>query len=278
MSMIDYKRLLTVNFKHNYFSNLTFNGFEVAPLFGTGTYLLKRQLLLKNNTGGFSLVMNNDRTDIETKKQFLFSEQYTLQFSLTLTDQYLYNYTANLPENLPGSIFQFKNFSESINNPALNNKLHLNEYVSADDCVPVNVFKGLLKKPFAIISLHLFENMPDKYSIDFEAKETYWKYILVSDYLRDLGSPAISSTDQVEFSGPQTINLPDNSEAICFQSTTPILLSQENLNKFQLIDQSPAGAGKYSVIKRTLPTPDVKRVSSFTAQDYSNLNYSEMYI
>ena len=201
MGMIDYKTLLTVNFRHNYFSNLTFNGFEVAPLSGTNAYLLKRQLLLKKNTGGFNLVMNNDMTDIETKKKFLFSEQYTLQFSLTLTDQYLYNYTANLPENLPGSVFSLKNFSENINNPALNNKLHLNEYVSADDCVPVNVFKGLLKKPFAIISLRLFENMPDGYTISFEAKETYWKYILVSDYLRDLESPAISSTGQVEFSG-----------------------------------------------------------------------------
>jgi hypothetical protein len=277
--MINYKTLLTVNFRHNYFSNLAFNGFEVAPLSGTGSYLLKRQLLLKKNAGSFNLVMNDDMTDIETKKKFLFSEQYTLQFSLTLTDQYLYNYTANLPENLPDSVFHFKNFSENNNNPALNNKLHLNDYVSSGDCVPLNEFKSLLKKPFAIISLHLFENMPDTYTINFEAKETYWKYILVSDYLRDLESPAISSTGQVEFSGPQTINLPDRSEALCFQSTTPILLSQQNLNKFQLIDQSPAGTGKYNVIKRTLPTPDVKRVSSFTAQDYSNSNYySEMYI
>jgi len=276
--MIEYQTLLTVSFQHTYFSNLTFDGLEVAPLFDTPGYLLKRQLLLKKNTGGFSLIINNDRTDIETKKQFLYSEQPVLQFSLTLSDPSLYNYTANLPENLPGNVFNFKNFSDTANNPASNNKLHLNEYVNADDCVPVTTFKGLLKKPFAIVSLHLFKDMPDQYLISFEAKSTYWKYILIGNDLSDLQNPAISPTGQVEFSGPQKINLPDRSEALCFQSAKPILLLQDNPNKFQLVDQSPAGTGKYSVILRALPTPDITKISSFSAQNNSSSNYSEMYI
>jgi hypothetical protein len=276
--MIDFKTLLTVSFRHTYFSNLVFNGFEAAPLPDTRAYLQKKQLLLKKTPGSFILVINDDLADIETKKQFLFSEQFTLQFSLVLTDSYLYNYTANLPENIPGAVFNFKNFSDTANNPASNNSLHTGKYVNADDCVSVDTFKPMLKKPFAIVSLHIFKDMPEEYFISFEAKGTYWKYILVGDYLRDLENPAISSAGQVEFSGPETINLPDSSEALCFQSTIPIILSQENPNKFQLVDQSPGSAGKYNVIKRALPTPDVRRVSSFTVQDHASSNYSEMYI
>jgi hypothetical protein len=278
--IVSYKTLFAVNFNHTYYSNLVFNGFEVTPLPKTRQYLEKRQLLLKTRAGGFSLLLNDDLVDIESKKKLLMSERFPIRFVLNLTDPYLYNYTANLPENdLSATIFYFKNWLQKAEDGTVDSKLHQGNYVNTNDCVPSKVLNGVtFQKPFGIVSIQLYNNIPDQYTITFEAKGTYWKYILVSDYFKELQYPGISSADKVEFSGPETVDLPDTSTAICFQSKTPIKLAQNCPDKFQLVENYQAGGGKSRIIKRALPTPDVKQVSCYSPKGYPSSNYSEIYI
>eukprot|EP01133_Synstelium_polycarpum_P010503 gene10503-12225_t len=117
-----------------------------------------------------------------------------------------FNYTAVLNMNVQQSVFYFSN--RIVGKQAL----HRQELVSDKDvyAYPLTFFRedGMVK-PFGKIVLKIAPGLLDVYLIRFEAMATYWRYILVSDYLKAIKNPVVlDQQTQVIFKGPNPIELP----------------------------------------------------------------------
>lgn len=273
----NYQTLLTLNLRHDYFTSQKFGEFSLTPDATTAQYLQRRGMLLKRNADEVLLLMENG-VDPEQKIEQVYNEQQTLRFSLIITDPYFFNYTDNLPEQINENIFYFSNSTKNGSYKAYDSNLHLGECVTAKDALPLKQFANqFLIKPFAFIDIQLNKGMFTRLFINFQSKATYWKYLITSNHLMELEQSAIISDGNETFSGPETIRLPNQRQAISFQSDKPIKLSQSTNAKLSLVENYISGSGGYRVVMRRLPVPDV-RFLSFSSSTTSQLNLSEIFI
>lgn len=148
--------------------------------------------------------------------------------------------------------------------------------------MPVEKLPGLpAPKPFALLDMHIHEQLEEKYVLRFRARSTFWKYILVSDHLRQLNKPAIVDTaGRPAFSGPENITLPDERAALVFASTSPIGFSEMPVHAYRLVENYEAETGKYKVVISTLPQADIHTLSNGAKRTDStdNTGFSEIFI
>jgi hypothetical protein len=274
-----FENLVSVNFYHSYFSGETFNGFTVEPSAETVRSLLNLGMLFKPFNGGFRILYDTAFAGSSRTRRQVLSENITCSFILRLNDPAFYNYTSPFGGDISRSMFHFHNFPR----PGSERKgfLHQDNEVSPADLFALSHFgKEYFVKPFARLDLQVNEEIEPAYSIRFKAKETYWRYILVSGYLNELNNPAIlDSANSEAFHGPEKLPL-SGKEILAFRSKTPLSFSQDNRNVFQLVDQYEAGSGRYKVVVRALPVADPNHITLVgTGGDTKeHINYSEIFI
>jgi hypothetical protein len=272
--------LTEVHFKHSYFSDAVFNGLGISVSNNTLNSINNLGLMFKPFKGGFYILFDQNFANKPRTREEVLNENLTLEFTLTLKDSDFYTYTANLPEQINDSIYYFRNSLKTTPDTADTNMLHSEEFVSNKDVYKLWYFKErFFNKPFAKLDLTLHPVFETLYYINFKARATYWRYILMSDYLQNLNNPAIIGSDNVNvFGAPLEINLPNNTTVCGFISEDELDLSQQPGKTFQLVENYVNGSSKYKVIKRALPLPDVRHISRIPLKDFNLVNYSDILI
>jgi hypothetical protein len=263
--------LVKVNCSHSYFYDGIFNGFTIKVGDSTNKVLNNHDLIMKPFNGGFYILYDQNFAGTTRTREDVLSEKLTLDFTLILTDPLFYNYTADAPAQIDQSIYFFNN---SLNLPG---SLHADDFVSENDVQPLSYFtEQFFVKPFAKLILALNSGLQNEYTIKFNAKSTYWRYILMSNYLQELNNPAIIDTDSTNaFGVPAKVNLPGNLQVNAFTSGNALQLSQRPAKAFQLAENYETGSSKYKVVIRSLPYPDISAISRLPN---SSSNFSDIFI
>jgi len=263
--------LVKVNFSHSYFYNGIFAGLDIKVSDATHKLLHNQGLILKPVNGGFYIFYDQNFAGATRTRDEVLNEKLTLHFTLTLKDQLFYNYTADAPAQIDQSVYFFNN----ILNPA---GLQSDEFVSENDVQPVSFFaEAFFVKPFAKLILAVNQTLQPEYTIRFKARSTYWRYILMSNYLQELNNPAIIDTDNSNAFGEiSKVDLPDNRQVNAFTSGNTLQLSQRPAKSFQLAENYEKGSSKYKVVIRALPCPDISAISRLP--NNSSSNYSDIFI
>jgi hypothetical protein len=273
-----FETLVSVFFKHNYFSNQLFGGFIIEPSDRSSRELLNHGLMLKPFNGGFHILFDVNFAGGSRERSDVLRDAILCEMVLRLTDKGFYNYTELEDADINSGMFYFHNTFKSSAN--LKKSLHSDPYVGSKDVLPLTGFEErYFSKPFGKLDLKLAAGLEESYTVTFKAKETYWRYILISDDLRSLNSPAILDSLSAEsFEGPETLPVKGR-DALAFRSRKPISFSQRAKNVFQLVDNYDAESGRYKVVMRALPSADPNHISLIESNPpKSTLNYSEIFI
>ncbi|MBS1635990.1 MAG: hypothetical protein JST26_08700 [Bacteroidetes bacterium] len=269
---VAYKILFSVKFRHGYFADSSFRGLKAFPDESTLIYMRNHAIVFKETGDGFQVIYECRAEEAETGRTSLLDSPDKLRFILKLEDPSFFNYTAIQPSSLTSSVFYFQNPRSSDRAAP---ELHVGDYVSGADMRALSdLDTAFFVKPFGLIDIQLYKDLPEMFFIRFLEKSTYWRYLLVSDHLRELSAPAVASADIV-FKGPSELILPDNKKAIAFESVERIPLSQRSKQTFQLLENFDIAQRKGRVILRVLPVPDIHIISSVKKEEREH-EYSEI--
>jgi len=272
---IRYELLTEVQFEHEYYNGL-FSAFKVKPSAGCLKLLGNFGMEFREKFGRFFILFDVLHGGIKRSRKDILESGLHLIFSLELTDTSIFNYTAPFNMDFRKAVFYFSNSKIE------HTTLHKGDLVSNKDIYsfPLRFFpEDGISKPFGKIILQLSSGLLSTYVIRFEALATYWRYILMSDYLTGISNPVVTDkSSQIIFNGPKSINLPSGVTRSYFVSTRPIKLSSKPITNLQLLDHSSGGIQNSRVIIRTLQNPNYHYISSLpTEEDIGiNIKYSEI--
>lgn len=272
----EYDILTQVRFNHRFFSNNKLECLTIKADANTEQLILKLGLIFKPFSDGFVILYSSFNNDEKIDREKIL-DNTILRFQMTLNDSYFFNYTNGDIKNWASSFYYFEN---NINQQKTfsNQNLHKEEYVSDIDTVNINEFdQPFFKKPFGVIDIQLHNDLQANYYINFKEKESYWRYIIMSDHLKKLQQPAIIGNSEV-FEGPTNVTLPNNQEALSFVSTIPISHKQIPNQYFKLVDHYENTSNTFKIVMKALPVPDTKHISSLIKNNNDPKLYSEIFI
>ncbi|SDH05791.1 hypothetical protein [Chitinophaga filiformis] len=263
--------LTEIYFRHGFFADNCLRDIRVLIPQDTAIDMRRYEILFRRMPDRFVLLFNNSNAD---QRAQLLRERLTLTFDLQLLDPFFYNYTGLPQTDIPGSILLFSNADGHA--PG---KLHKQDVIAATE---VEAFKhqgAISVKPFGRIALQLTPDLSDSYEISFAARTTRWCYYLMSANLAALSEPAIVDTsNNIHFTGPQSVTLPDGARASVFVSEETIALAQRPLHTFQLVDTVGIG-GLHRTVISALPSPDIQTISAAGIPGYDRTQaYSEIFL
>ncbi len=273
-----FEPLMSISVHHTYFSNGIFRDLAVEPDGPTSKTLLNYGLLFKKHNNELHILFDTNFNGNIRKREDVLNDGISCRFIIRLNDQGFYNYTEVGKTDINHSMYYFRNTSKD--NSVVKNTLHHDEYVNEKDLFPLDTFEDqYFIRPFALLDLKLAKGLSPSHSIRFKAKETYWRYVLLSDDLRSLNSPAIISNSSAEFfEGPETLKF-RGKDTLAFISKSPISFSQNNEKVFQLVDNYDEESGRYKVVMRALPSANPDHITAIDGDTNNrNLNYSEIFI
>ncbi|TDO25670.1 hypothetical protein [Sediminibacterium goheungense] len=271
-----YDKLTEVIITHTYFPGEIPVGFTVLPDDATRNLLLRLGLVHKLSANRIILYYDASFAGSPRTREQVLSNDDTLVFVLANADGTFLNYTGNIEtENISKSVFLFSNV---VNEGEVREGLTNATYVSADDLVPVEqTGRSFFSKPFGLLSIRLHKELGTLLNIRFQAKATYWRYILTSEHLKTLVNPAVVHKETREtFIGPENFLLPDQREAIVFRSAVPVEITALPNKSFQLLENYEPASGKGRVIIGMMPNPNNNTISSLPGGE--KLNYSEIFL
>ena len=270
-----YSILFDLIFQHNYFVDPVTSCFGISPSVDTQTWMKNQAIVFKETTGGFRLVYESDKKENVERKNELLSSNAILRFVLTLKDPLFYNYTDLTITDLSSVLFHFHNLSGNSDRHASKANLYNGDAVSTADTIDLVSFgTDFFVKPFGVIDIQLDQVNSGELYIRFREKATYWRYLLVSEHLRELNAPAISDGHMI-FKGPAKVVLPNRTEVLAFESVEPLVLAQRSKHEFQLLENFDQETKKGRTILRRLPTPDINLISALPKGE-PEATYSEI--
>lgn len=263
--------LTEIYFRHGFFADNCLRDIRVLIPQDTAIDMRRYEILFRRMPDRFVLLFNNSDTD---QREQLLRERLTLTFDLQLLDPFFYNYTGLPQTDIPGSILLFSNADGHA--PG---KLHKQDVVTAGEVVAFKHQGAISVKPFGRIVLQLTPDLSNSYEISFAARTTRWCYFLMSANLATLSEPAIIDTsNNIHFTGPQAVTLPDGARASVFVSEETIALAQRPLHTFQLVDSVGIG-GLHRTVIPALPSPDIQTISAAGIPGYDRTQaYSEIFL
>ncbi len=273
-----YEVLLNVSFNHTYFSNKVFAGMAFTPSSATQLLFLNNGLFFKTYPGGFRIVFDTNFNGSARSREDLISEVLDCRFNATLRDNSFYNYTAVDGEDISKKVFHFYNASND--ETVLRTALHSGDFISEKDLKPIAEFaEPYFIKPFAILDLRLAPGLPENYFLNFKARETIWRYVLIGEDLQSLNNPAILDSAGTEpFEGPELLNFSGTS-GLAFKSRQAISFTERSVQNFQLVENYDAETGRYKVVMRALPKANPEMITLISRDNtLENNNYSEIFI
>ncbi len=273
-----YEVLVNVSFNHTYFGSKVFAGLAFTPSTSTELLFLNNGLLFKAYPGGFRIVFDTNFNNSSRSRKDLISDVLDCRFNAALTDNSFYNYTAIEGTDISKKVFHFHNTAADDN--LLKISVHSGEFVSESDLKPIAEFADpYFVKPFAILDLKLAQGLPETYSLNFKARETFWRYVLMSKDLQSLNNPAIlDSTGSEPFEGPELLKF-SGTTGLVFKSKQAISLTERSIQNFQLVENYDAESGRYKVIIHSLPKANPEMITLIKSNNtLENNNYSEIFI
>lgn len=267
---IAFGTLFTVVFEHGYFTGSKPECMAVSPDQQSAVNIQRNGLLFKPLKNGFTVLYETNIAGRARTREAVLAQALDLRFSIALSDPYFFNYTDLDQKDMAGSLCYFNNTGGA---------MHTGDYVTCSDVATVKSVNGeSFVKPFGLIDIRISNGLPEQYSIRFREKATYWRYLVISQHLRDLNNPAVLGS-KGSFKGPETMVLPDKRNALAFVSADPIGIKESGNDTFQLVENYDAAAGKYKVVLKTLPVPDVRAISALQPRDAAAAyGYSEIFI
>jgi len=260
-----YELLVSVGYKHGYFSGRKFDRISTEPTHATRETLIRNGLLFNLSPTGFRILFDTRWGGSTRERKDVLKDKPDLLFQLTLTDPDFYHYTAMDPGNITRSFVYLSNVSiEGEQHPSAG-LLHSGEFVTENDSVCFGKLpQHFFGKPFGWLQLAVDLQLKDAYEALWPGRSVYWNYIVVSRHLRELNKPAIidSVTKQQAFSGPEPILLPDNRPALSFVSGIPIPFQAAEKKVFQLVENFEKDSGRYKVVLSALPRADTRIISA----------------
>jgi hypothetical protein len=273
-----YEVLVNISFSHTYFSNKVFAGLVFTPSSSTQLLFLNYGLLFKPNYGGFTIAYDANFNGEKRSREEVVSSIVDCRFTATLNDFNFYNYTAIAEKDISKKVFHFYNAVDD--NEVLNKSLHSEEFVSEYDLKNIADFdETFFVKPFAILDLKIAPELLENYSLNFKAKETIWRYILMGEHLQSLNSPAIIDNNGKEpFDGPEYLKF-SGTQGLAFRSKNAISFSETSVQNFQLVENFDIETGRYKVVMRALPKANPALITLIKDENtIANNNYSEIFI
>jgi len=273
-----YEVLVNISFSHTYFSNKVFAGLVFTPSSSTQLLFLNYGLLFKPNYGGFTIAYDANFNGEKRSREEVVSSIVDCRFTATLNDFNFYNYTAIAEKDISKKVFHFYNAVDD--NEVLNKSLHSEEFVSEYDLKNIADFdETFFVKPFAILDLKIAPELLENYSLNFKAKETIWRYILMGEHLQSLNSPAIIDNNGKEpFDGPEHLKF-SGTQGLAFRSKKAISFSETSVQNFQLVENFDIETGRYKVVMRALPKANPALITLIKDENtIANNNYSEIFI
>lgn len=274
-----YDILFEVSFSHNYFRDQKTESFGVSPSESATDQMKKEGLLFKRQPDGFFVLYDRNHAGRLRSKEEVLSSNRVLTFYIKNNDPLLFNYTGGFAGYEPDKYcLLFTNTKDR-----QDGRLHANEHAGKEDQFIAGSQTGgaIRHHPFGIIRISLGDIQSEKYHVSFEAKSTYWCYVLASSYSKELQQPAVlDKADQIVFTGPSPVTLPDRKEAIMFTSQSRLTMSHNPELYLRLVENYSAGGGRYKVVVPQLPYPDVAHLSAIgtPAQGKSHSDYSYIII
>lgn len=273
-----YKVLLNVSFSHTYFSNKVFTGLAFTPSSATQLLFLNNGLFFKSYPGGFRIVFDTNFNGSSRTREELISFIIDCRFTASLIDNNFYNYTAIETNDISKKVFHF--YNSTAGETSLNTSIHSGDFVAESDLKPVAEFaETYFVKPFAILDILIAPGLPESYTLNFKAKETIWRYVLMSEDLLSLNNPAIlDSTGTEPFEGPELLKF-SGTTGLAFKSKQAISFADRSAQNFQLVENYDADTGRYKVVMRALPKANPAMISLINSDNtIENNNYSEIFI
>lgn len=276
---LKYKLLTNILFRHKYFSHQRLECLKVQPSQKAMVYLQNNGLIFKPYNDGFTLFYETSEKEEQDTLNNINLLDIQLRFYLTLTDPFFFNYTEIGKIDIASSFFYFTNITLTNLKASTPDVLHQQEFASENDIISDQDHnEEYFRNPFAVIDINISNKLLTEYKITFKEKQTYWRYILMSEHLRELHNPAILN-EHIKFSGPQKAILPNKSEAIYFESDQPISLFQTQPNQFKLVENYENEISLYRSVIKHLPTPNINLISSIGIASNNMLsNISEIFI
>lgn len=123
---------------------------------------------------------------------------------------------------------------------------------------------------------------PVRYTLDFKARSTYWRYYIVPEPQREelegLAIETLGELSQVPFSGPIPVKIANGERAYRFVSDERLLLQQRSSYRFQLNGWVQRGLPTGDPLIASMPVAGNKRVLPEGGKDNPELNYSDIYV
>lgn len=250
-----FRTFFSVRLEHSYFANNQFNQFLIIPEKDTADKMQQLEILYRVRNNEIYFLISEDSYDNAIRG----GEGY-LNFYLYLKDSHFYTYTAGNWENIHLSYLFFSNSQNFTDGDSNNNKLHMNEFANETDLKTWESNNRQGRKPFAVISIYLSQQLQPLYRIAFNAATVFWAYILVSKHLIELEEPYVETKkNDTSFERAKSIRLPGNEEAILIKSLQTIPLQENYDFKFTLCYRDN---NIPKTILPVLPYPDINKVSN----------------
>lgn len=290
-----YRFLFKVDFENNYFRDKKLRRSRFVPTPQTEALLNQFNLLFRITDDGFGILADNMRGEtmaIQLENPQLVNRSFDFLFYM---DEPLFKNYTQLPFDTSKQIFCFTNSTKGAES---NVCLHESDYVTASELKSIEEieFEGPLAKakgiPMGLVRIvltkeiieksiyHLMDNdMPGfHYSVKFDSRESYWKYLVVPAYVKKLTGLKIvvQDSENIKFKGGEKILLDNRAEAIVFQSEIPVKLKEIYDFNFQLKRSGGEGNGGKTIIKK-MQFPGVSSIRAIDRDDDSKC-CSEVYV
>lgn len=145
--------------------------------------------------------------------------------------------------------------------------------------------KTVWKKPMGIVEIytnsllnHYKQNRKVEYALNFNNRETIWKYFLADPVYKKFDNLSIINKDKEQiFNSPQKQQINEDIEAWVFESKNKLPLTANNNEHLQLVDNYNRELKKGNFIINRLPTPSPEQLH-WDRTNSPDIIYSHIYI
>lgn len=266
-----FNKMFSLDVMHTYFENNICKGLLYIASKETEDIIKRFSLRLKVTGTGFEFYMDAKNT-IENLLNYitLATGEDSFNFNITVTNQQFYHYT-NLPVNKIGVI----EFSSSSGVTINKEKLLTPSFKKKQE---VNILFKVAIKFEDLVKLDQKKELAN-YKIQFEARETQWKYFVVNNNKQNLGSLSIKGKSDEQFSGPFDVVLQNGQKAQEFSLEEQLLpLSEVPKYQFNLVSVTKKnGVDRKKIVCKGLPTPNPNTIK-IMGSELNSVVASLMYV
>lgn len=269
-----YKPFFSVKLVNKYFNDQILKGFKIEPTRTTEALIDRLGFIFKSTDTGLNVLADNSNTEkLMMRLDMLKGTKAKLEFKLYIKDPIFKNYT-NIPFDTNSKAFVFSNRNLGT---SLKAKMHKQEHVSAEDLYKVNQDKSIDElegimfptdmngTPIGLIELVLSDQIIEQfnsklmdneligydYSIEFDSRAVFWRYIIIPGYTKKLKGLNIvgQNTDKaIGFQKPEETTY-RGKEVLTIETKQPMKYKEMYDFTFQL-KRGEGGNGGKTLIKK----------------------------